>query len=121
MTRMTEAQEREREAMENALALIARALVLLETQVALRLRQAVRRWPGDLLAGAVECEAEAEQALRAAQRWLGELWRRRTQMGWQDCSSKETRKVRKFTRGAGAGARGQKTHSAQRDARGQTP
>lgn len=88
VTRMTDTAEREREALENAMAALARAQVLLDAQVSLRVRQAAQRWPGALLESAVVQIDEVAAAVRRAQRHLAEHWQLRTTRGWE-CSSKE--------------------------------
>jgi len=88
MTRMRDEQEREREALENAMAALARAQILLDAQVGLRLRQASVRWPGELLTGAADAAAQAAGAVERAQRYLGQVHRLRAACGWE-CSSKE--------------------------------
>ena len=85
---MTNRAEREREALENAMAALAKAQVLLGAQVSLRVRQAAQRWPVALLEVAAVQVDEAVAAIQQAQRYLAKHWQLRTAQGWQ-CSSKE--------------------------------
>ena len=83
MTRMSDDCERQREEIENALAVIARARVLLRTQVILRLKQAVQRGHGDLLSPALECIELIDHALEIAQASIAAEWRAGEKCGWQ--------------------------------------
>lgn len=83
MTRMSDDSERQRETIENALALIARARVIMRTQIILRLRQAIQRGYGDLLSPALEYADLIDRALATSQDVLGVIWRRGERAGWK--------------------------------------
>ena len=84
MTRMSNAQEREREQYENAGVDLASALILLETQVALRIEQAVRqdaRLRGLLSPALDECEYVLK-LLSQHRDVVAEAWTLHQDNGW---------------------------------------
>ena len=85
MTRMTNAQEKERERYESAGVDLASALVLLETQVALRIQQAVRqdaRLRGLLSPALDECEYVL-RLLSQHRDVVAEAWALHQDNGWR--------------------------------------
>lgn len=79
MTRLTDRAENERGDLEDALGQLGVAKLLVETQVDLRMRQAIRRDAGlsDLLVPALQHLAEITVALESAQSQLGMIWKER--------------------------------------------
>lgn len=76
MTRRTDAQEASRADVENALSQVAVAQVLLDTQVTLRIQQALRRdcHLTDLLGPALDQLVVIDAALHTAKTQLGKIW-----------------------------------------------
>lgn len=85
MARMTDCSERQRAEVEDALAVIARARLLLRAQVRFRLHQAVERDAqlGDLLRPAMGQLDEIDQALTQAQTHFSAEWRAGQRVGWR--------------------------------------
>lgn len=79
MTRLTDRAENERGDLEDALGQLGVAKVLIETQIDLRMRQAIRRDDrlSDLLVPALHHLAEITVALESAQSQLGKIWKER--------------------------------------------
>ena len=82
MARMSTLAEDERAEIEDAMALLGRAEVLLNAQVRLRLRQAVQRGHGDLLSPALGQLDDIERAVLHAQALLSKFWRAGNAAGW---------------------------------------
>lgn len=85
MTRMTDGAERRRAEVENALAGLARARLLLRAQVTLRVRQATERDERlcGLLKPALDYLAQVDAALDQAQAFCSAEWRNGQQSGWR--------------------------------------
>lgn len=84
MTQMTRAAELRREEIENALAILARARILLRTQVAIRLQQGCDRGMGDLLGPVIQYAADIDDAVECARKLLGDVWRNGELYRWGD-------------------------------------
>lgn len=84
MTRMSNQAEGERGQVEDALASLAKARMLLESQITLRVQQAANRGQAALLQPALEQIVEVERALYRAQLVLGAVWRAGESSGWGD-------------------------------------
>lgn len=80
---MSRDSERRRARVEDALAVIAKARLLLRTQVVVRLKQAVQRGHGDLLSPALEYVDLIDHALEIAQASFAADWRAGERAGWQ--------------------------------------
>jgi hypothetical protein len=85
MARMTDDSEWQRAEVEDALAVLARARLLLRAQVRFRLRQAVERDAllGDLLRPAMGQLDDIDDALTRAQGVLSADWRAGNVAGWR--------------------------------------
>lgn len=79
MTRLTDRAENRRGDLEDTLGQLGVAQLLIETQIDLRMRQAIRRDAAlsDLLVPALDQLAEISNALESAQKQLGQLWTER--------------------------------------------
>ena len=79
MTRLTDRAENRRGDLEDTLGQLGVAQLLIETQIDLRMRQAIRRDAAlsDLLIPALDHLAEISSALDSAQKQLGQLWTER--------------------------------------------
>ena len=75
MARMTTLAEKDRAEIEDAMAVLGRARVLIRSQLRLRLRQAVQRGHHDLLSPALEQVDDIERAVIQAQGVLSNFWR----------------------------------------------
>lgn len=79
MTRLTDRAENERGDLEDTLGQLGVAQILIETQVDLRMRQAIRRDAGlsDLLTPALDHLDQINAAIASAQSQLGMIWKER--------------------------------------------
>lgn len=84
MTRMETTSEDAREYIEDALSRLGVARLLIDTQVNLRIQQAIRRdrFLKDLLEPALEDVSQVDAAVQSALEVIGQVWRERTESGW---------------------------------------
>ena len=84
MTRMTSQAEQKRAAMENALTSIGTARILIDTQVMLRVRQAMRRDSQlvDLLEPVLAHVDTVDRTLVKALKVIGAEWETHEHQGW---------------------------------------
>lgn len=84
MTRMTSQAESQRAEIEDVLAALGRARVLIRAQVRLRVAQAAQREAvSELLTPVLGQLDDVERAVLEAQALLGEYWTARTAEGWR--------------------------------------
>ena len=88
MTRMTTQSEANREEIENTLAVIGKARLLLRSQITLRVRQAAQRGNSDLLEPALAQLGDVDLALGRAQAVIGQTWRAGERAGWKVAAAK---------------------------------
>lgn len=84
MTRMTETCEDQRGVYEDALSRLGVARIRIDTQVKLRIQQAIRRDARltDLLQPALDEMRHVDDAVSVAQEIIGDVWRDRNVTGW---------------------------------------
>lgn len=84
MTKMTVEKEDRREDLENIIADLGVSRVLIDTQIVLRVEQAIKRdaYLTDLLAPVVEHIIRIDAMLETALDYIGDEWRARNQTGW---------------------------------------
>ena len=84
MTKMNVEAEDRREDLENIIADLGVSRVLIDTQIILRVEQAIKRdaYLTDLLAPVVEHVSRIDALLETALDYIGEEWRTRNRTGW---------------------------------------